>query len=199
MSDDLRDRLAAAVRPFVDKGGTWSKERQAVDAVLAVLQEDQDAYEATTEQQLQDTLRHLGRAERARARYRLAWQSARFRAQAYGEGILRAVDDRDAYKGWMEQAQAEVIRLTGLLSEYSDRAIANGQRAEKAEAAVARVRLLHQRCTCRRELDLSLAPIVHCDCCDENWPCSTIQILDRPELGAALAGPAGAGSTQDGA
>lgn len=41
-----------------------------------------------------------------RDRYRSAWQSARFRAQAYGEGILRHVADRDTWKSWCKQAQA---------------------------------------------------------------------------------------------
>jgi hypothetical protein len=52
------------------------------------------------------------RAARAeRDRYRAAWQSARFRAQAYGEGILRVVKDREAYQGWLKQAEAENQRL----------------------------------------------------------------------------------------
>jgi hypothetical protein len=40
-----------------------------------------------------------------RDRYRSAWQSARFRAQAYGEGILRHVADREFYQGWLKQAE----------------------------------------------------------------------------------------------
>lgn len=54
-----------------------------------------------------------------RDRYRSAWQSARQRAQAYGEGILRHVDDRDTWKGWMHEQAA---------------------RADRAEATSARVR-----------------------------------------------------------
>jgi hypothetical protein len=46
---------------------------------------------------------HRLRAERDR--YRGAWQSARFRAEAYGEGILRVVKDREAYQGWLKQAE----------------------------------------------------------------------------------------------
>lgn len=46
-----------------------------------------------------------------RDRYQLAWQSARFRAQAYGEGVLRHVADRDAWKGWCKQAEARVSEL----------------------------------------------------------------------------------------
>ncbi|WP_432008686.1 hypothetical protein [Streptomyces bacillaris] len=58
-------------------------------------------------------------ARTERDRYRLAWQSARQRAEAYGEGIMRLCDDRDTWKGWLEQEQAhsaglrtEVARLT---------------------------------------------------------------------------------------
>jgi hypothetical protein len=39
-----------------------------------------------------------------------------------------------------EKAEAEVARLTGLVSQYADRGIANGQRAEKAEATLTAVR-----------------------------------------------------------
>jgi hypothetical protein len=46
-----------------------------------------------------------------RDRYRCAWQSARFRAQAYGEGILQVVKDREAYQGWLKQAEARIAEL----------------------------------------------------------------------------------------
>lgn len=39
-----------------------------------------------------------------------------------------------------EAAEAEVVRLTELVGRYADRGIANGERAEEAEAALARVR-----------------------------------------------------------
>lgn len=51
-------------------------------------------------------------------RYRSAWLSARQRAEAYGEGILRHVEDRDTWKGWERQqavraqtAEAELAAL----------------------------------------------------------------------------------------
>lgn len=40
-----------------------------------------------------------------RDRYRTAWRSARERAQAYGEGILRVVKDREQYQEWLRQAE----------------------------------------------------------------------------------------------
>ncbi|MFF0777034.1 hypothetical protein [Streptomyces sp. NPDC003720] len=50
-------------------------------------------------------------ARTERDRYRLAWQSARQRAQAYGEGILRVVKDREAWQGWCKTAEARVAEL----------------------------------------------------------------------------------------
>jgi len=44
-------------------------------------------------------------------RLRLAWQSARERAQAYSEGNLQRIEDRDTWMGWAKEAQAEVQRL----------------------------------------------------------------------------------------
>jgi hypothetical protein len=49
--------------------------------------------------------------EQENARLRLAWQSARRRAQAYGEGILRHVADRDYWKEQCRQAQVRVAEL----------------------------------------------------------------------------------------
>lgn len=48
----------------------------------------------------------LAEAVTERDRYRAAWQSARFRATAYGEGILRHYDERDSYEGWMNEQAA---------------------------------------------------------------------------------------------
>ncbi|MFF2100884.1 hypothetical protein [Streptomyces sp. NPDC058202] len=45
------------------------------------------------------------KAEGERARFELAWASARFRAEAHSEGILRVVKDREAYQGWLKQAE----------------------------------------------------------------------------------------------
>lgn len=59
-----------------------------------------------------------------RDRYRSAWLSARQRAEAYGEGILRHVEDRDTWKGWekeqaarTQQAEAELGQLREQLQE----------------------------------------------------------------------------------
>jgi len=63
------------------------------------------------------------------ARLRLAWQSARLRASAYGEGILRIVSERKAWQGWTKVAEAEVVRLQSVLADR-DREIAELRAAE---------------------------------------------------------------------
>ncbi|MFH8627799.1 hypothetical protein ACH4A8_38930 [Streptomyces vietnamensis] len=73
-----------------------------------------------------------------RDRYRTAWQSAAFRAEARGEGIMRLCNDRDSYKGWMEQA--ETAR-----DAWAAEAASQTQRAERGEAALNAVRALATR------------------------------------------------------
>ncbi|MGW6531385.1 hypothetical protein [Streptomyces venezuelae] len=58
-------------------------------------------------------LAELAAIRAKRDRYRLAWQSARERAQAYGEGILQVVKDRESYQGWLKQAEAELAKYVG--------------------------------------------------------------------------------------
>lgn len=48
------------------------------------------------------------KAEAERDRFRLAWKSARERAVAYGEGILRAVGDRESYQSWLKEAEGRL-------------------------------------------------------------------------------------------
>jgi hypothetical protein len=52
--------------------------------------------------------------EQENARLRLAWKSARLRAQAYGEGVVRHVADRDFWKGQCKAAEARVAELEAL-------------------------------------------------------------------------------------
>ncbi|MEU3903256.1 hypothetical protein AB0F20_05505 [Streptomyces goshikiensis] len=58
--------------------------------------------------------------ERDLARMRLAWQSARRRAQGLGEGLLREVGNRDSWITWAKAAQAEVVRLQSTLAERDE-------------------------------------------------------------------------------
>ncbi|MFE9844755.1 hypothetical protein [Streptomyces goshikiensis] len=67
--------------------------------------------------------------ERESARLRLAWQSARTRANSLGEGLLREVGNRDAWKTWAKAAESEVVRLRALVAER-DEQIANLLAAE---------------------------------------------------------------------
>ncbi|WP_338683875.1 hypothetical protein QD712_25650 [Streptomyces acidiscabies] len=80
------------------------------------------------------------------ARYRAAWSSARQRAQAYGEGILRVVEDREQWQKWCRQAEDAATRLTAerdSLGREADRLRKDWTemraRAEQAEAEVARL------------------------------------------------------------
>ncbi|MEU6872411.1 hypothetical protein [Streptomyces sp. NPDC046751] len=52
-----------------------------------------------------------------RDRYRVAWTSARERAAAYSEGILRHVADRDTWRGWFLTEQAHTLRLRAQLAK----------------------------------------------------------------------------------
>jgi hypothetical protein len=63
----------------------------------------------------------LTERRKERDRYRAAWKSARQRAEAHSEGSQRHIEARDDWKGWMHEQAA---------------------RAEKAEAALARVTAL---------------------------------------------------------
>jgi hypothetical protein len=65
---------------------------------------------------------------------------------------------------------------TGRTSEWEPLYRAEKSRADAAEAAVARVRALHQPLECRDP-----AECAHCtDTADWQYPCSTIQSLDAP-------------------
>ncbi|NEB92411.1 nucleoside triphosphate pyrophosphohydrolase [Streptomyces bauhiniae] len=76
-----------------------------------------------------------------RARYRAAWQSARDRAQAYGEGILRIVADRETYQRWLKEAEAAHGKAQARIAELEARDTPTWRaRAESAEAAIERVR-----------------------------------------------------------
>lgn len=58
----------------------------------------------------------------------------------YAAEMEQRVIDLGQHREVAERARAEVDRLTALVGRYADRAVANGQRAEQTEAALARVR-----------------------------------------------------------
>ena len=53
----------------------------------------------------------------ARDRYRLAWQSARGRAEALSEATLRRVKDLETYQGWLKQEQTATQQLRARIAE----------------------------------------------------------------------------------
>lgn len=101
----------------------------------------------------------------------------------------------------LEQARAEVTRLTALVGQYADRAIANGQRAEaveqerdEARAALERVRELHRPVE-GLGYDSDEGGYGHiaqvctsCGTADEygvRWPCPTVRAIDAQAAEAA--------------
>jgi hypothetical protein len=75
------------------------------------------------------------RAAVERDRYRAAWRSARERAQAYGEGILRHVADRDFWKRQYNAEHARHVAVVGAL--VTDRATVLREAADRYEAILA--------------------------------------------------------------
>lgn len=65
-----------------------------------------------------DLAAELAAVRAERDRYRAAWQSASFRAEARGEGILRITRDRESYQGWLKQEQAHTQHLRSELAKY---------------------------------------------------------------------------------
>lgn len=90
------DTLAAAVLAVV---------RPLLDAAQAEL----DAVAGRATAAITGMGADVRQARGERDRFRSAWLSARQRAEAYGEGILRHVEDRDTWKGWAQQQAARVV------------------------------------------------------------------------------------------
>ena len=114
-SDDLRERIAQ-VLATCQGATTWAR---MAEAVMTVVQPELDR-EAETSLRMFDQRKQMA-AERyvwqeRGDRFRAAWQSARQRAQAYGEGIARLCDDRDSYKEWMEEQGERANRAEQELS-----------------------------------------------------------------------------------
>ncbi|MEU8760679.1 hypothetical protein [Streptomyces sp. NPDC048659] len=96
-------------------------------------QPDRHTADTITSDALDQLYADLEQAEAERDRYRSCWHSARDRAQALGEGTLRHVADRDAWKAWTKKAEEAV-------QYWYDAAVERLERAKQAEAATERVR-----------------------------------------------------------
>jgi hypothetical protein len=73
-------------------------------------------HEAETAQKKQvaevdEMAREIEQLKAERDRYRTAYHSASFRAEARGEGIVRIVGERESYQGWLKQEQECTQRL----------------------------------------------------------------------------------------
>jgi hypothetical protein len=104
------------------------------------------------------------KAEAGRDRYRIAWRSARERAQCAGETIMRCVHDRDLWKGTAKAAQAEVERLREQL-RLTDIDAQNTE-AERADAEDERKRLDAEVERLQAELAAPETPERRCPSCD---------------------------------
>lgn len=168
MTDDLHARLAEAIDSTYTTVKVFDAET-AADAVLAVVQPELDRRDRYEDQLrgmrawYRDSWRS---AARERDRYRLAWQSARRRAaehQSAGarvpggpirealvmagyinrrDAVATAVEKIDAsprkwYASWLVNS---LTRITYAQAKTVEQAKAQTRRAEKAEAAIARVR-----------------------------------------------------------
>lgn len=152
---DLRDRLAEAllarlkrtIPPIAPGGmGLGATEFDLADVVLGVVQAELDQWaadcqrytdlatgaERTRQIHKHDADQYEEQLRGERDRYRSAWLSARQRAGAYGEGILRHCEDRDTWKGWKQQQEARAIVAEEQLSLCRQGAVEHRAQLEEA-------------------------------------------------------------------
>ncbi|MFZ4137024.1 hypothetical protein [Streptomyces koyangensis] len=90
------------LRQASDNSDEWSDETWAAWGRLADQAHGRESVPAL--------LAEVERLRAERNRYRSAWQSARFRAEARGEGILREVKNRDFWRREAERLRSEILR-----------------------------------------------------------------------------------------
>ncbi|MGQ3551758.1 hypothetical protein [Streptomyces rochei] len=116
---DLDAVYTIQARPRTTRDGM---ENDGDIATLAVGRLDAEGYAnarfaAHAREDVPALLAELAAVRAERDRYRAAWQSASFRAEARGEGILRITRDRETYQGWLEQEQAVTQQLRVRIAE----------------------------------------------------------------------------------
>ncbi|RSS92485.1 hypothetical protein EF919_18295 [Streptomyces sp. WAC02707] len=148
----LRERIAAALYAHdhphhvvtLDETGMGPAYRAVADAVLAVLpapadraadEVDADTVANRAAQVITAMGAEIRELKHSRDRYRTAWFSARQRAQAFREGILRHVADRDWWKKEAHAVQARAV--------VENRAAVLRDAADHAEIVALRLRLKH--------------------------------------------------------
>ncbi|WP_405747685.1 hypothetical protein [Streptomyces canus] len=102
-------------------------ERHAFQAVDGYWGYFNDIQTALNERVITPLLQTVARIAAERDRYRLAWQSAAFRAEARGEGIERIVKDRESYQQWLEQEQAVTAQLRAQAASIRTEALAEAK------------------------------------------------------------------------
>ncbi|MFJ2961233.1 hypothetical protein ACIPIC_02850 [Streptomyces collinus] len=129
---------------------------------------DADAVAARAAQVISNMGGEIRELTHQRDRYRLAWQSASFRAEARGEGILRVVKDRESYQQWLKQAEARVAELEAerhttneALTDAAETLRANRDRIAELEA--------QQPTLCGRTRDISGTEYPPCELRADHW------------------------------
>lgn len=79
-----------------------------------------DHAETVLEEDVPALLGELDAVRGERDRYRTAYHSASFRAEARGEGIVRIVGERESYQGWLKQEQECTQRLRAELDARNE-------------------------------------------------------------------------------
>lgn len=101
------ERAEVYIRRHLVWGGLPQPPRAAVLTEAADEETDADVVANRAAQVITTMGADIRALTSQRDRYRSAWTSARGRAQAYGEGILRVVEDREAYQQWLKQAETQ--------------------------------------------------------------------------------------------
>ena len=87
--------MPAGSAPTVEElQATIGRLERKVDSLKSELKRSDDEYEVACAE---------------RARYQLAWKSARERAQNHSETVDRVADERNAYVSWLENAELQLL------------------------------------------------------------------------------------------
>jgi hypothetical protein len=128
------------------------------------------------------------------ARLRLAYRSARERAAASSETILRVVGDRESYQGWLRAAEAELARWQATFGRDAlpgalDRLHQAEAEVDRLSKRVAELEAAHapRLCTCGHSLPAHTAPEPHsCFAHGQTCTCPTYRQLPPAEAWAQL-------------
>jgi DNA repair exonuclease SbcCD ATPase subunit len=136
----------------------------------------------------------LWEEEQENARLRLAYRSARERAVASSETILRVVGDRESYQGWLKAAEAELAQWQATFGRDAlpgalDRLHQAESEVDRLSKRVAELETAHapRLCACGHSLPAHTAPEPHsCFAHGQTCTCPTYRQLPPAEAWAQL-------------